>query len=79
MGVAKHSWLSWPCPLPLCLYKAFSKVGNYDSVSHQQKYLQQFLDIMDYSHWISDSGGLGHSESQEIDHEEVGREARQLN
>ena len=29
VGVAKHSWMSWPCPLPLCPYKAFSEVGDY--------------------------------------------------
>ena len=29
VGVAKHSWTSWPRPLPLCPYKAFSKVGDY--------------------------------------------------
>ena len=29
MGVAKHSWTSWPRPLPLCPYEAFSKVGDY--------------------------------------------------
>ena len=30
VGVAKHSWMVWPCPLPLCPYEAFSKVGDYD-------------------------------------------------
>ena len=29
VGVAKHSWTSWPRPLQLCPYEAFSKVGNY--------------------------------------------------
>ena len=29
VGVAKHSWTSWPRPLQLCPNKAFSKVGNY--------------------------------------------------
>ena len=29
VGVAKHSWTSWPHPLLLCPYEAFSKVGDY--------------------------------------------------
>ena len=30
VGVVKHSWTSWPRPLQLCPYEAFSKVGDYD-------------------------------------------------
>ena len=30
VGVTKHSWTSWPRPLLLCPYEAFSKVGDYD-------------------------------------------------
>ena len=29
VGVAKHSWVLWPRPLPQCPYEAFSKVGDY--------------------------------------------------
>ena len=29
VGVAKHSWVLWQYPLPLCPYEALSKVGNY--------------------------------------------------
>ena len=29
VGVAKRPWTSWPRPLPLCPYEAFSKVGDY--------------------------------------------------
>ena len=29
VGVAKYSWMSWPRPLLLCPYEAFSKVGDY--------------------------------------------------
>ena len=29
VGVAKHSWTSWPRLLPLCPYETFSKVGDY--------------------------------------------------
>ena len=29
VGVAEHSWTSWPHPLSLCPYEAFSKIGNY--------------------------------------------------
>ena len=29
VGVAKHSWTSWPRPQSQCPYEAFSKVGDY--------------------------------------------------
>ena len=29
-SVAKHSWTSWPRPLPLCPSEAFLKVGDYE-------------------------------------------------
>ena len=29
VGMAKHSWTSWPRPLSLCPYETFSKVGDY--------------------------------------------------
>ena len=33
VGVVKHTWMLWPRPLPLCPYKAFSKVGDYGILS----------------------------------------------
>ena len=51
MGVAKHSWLSWLRPLPLCPYEAFSKVGDY-AILYLQYYKNEALKCKPSAHTV---------------------------